>query len=970
MRANTKSYILLFLFIFCSTANAQTIPYKQYGTEDGLGHSVVYSSFQDSKGFLWFCTDNGLSRFDGKEFINYTTHDGLPSNFIMSVAETDDSTLWIATYNKGIVKYCKGKFSPCHTRPNLPPKLIQLFADKEKQLLWITDEKNSIGYIDITNGSYTTLNLDDYISTNTFRHINGMYLTANGTILLATDEGAFSLKNKQITPLIPNSKAPVSTIDEDEAGNLWLGSDGEIVQITANKEIKRIDRKLTKGKNFKKIKAEGDIVWIINYPHDITAINSITGQIIYSDNIPATDVYTDTEKNIWIATFGHGIRCFNYPGITNYTVKEGLTDNIISAIVDDNNKGVWIINLRGINYIDSQTGKCLIKFEEDQQLYTATTDVKNNLIYGTVHSFVVTDNSSREKFFVESRINYLFRDVENKIWIATGLGVFYYKDDTIIRPPELAELNSKKIFNIIQDTQNKLWFGTDDGVYTYHEKKLTHTGVSQGIIHNNVRAVYENKSQSIWLATDAGVSSLMNGIWTNYSSATYMNNAMCTSIVADSSGKIWIGTNHGLFSFDGKGFRRFNQHSGLIGVEIQNLFIDSNDNLWVGTIKGLSKINLNLYAKALDSYTPPPVYIQNIKVNNRYVNLTSDSVPHFSHSENTIKLEFIGLFYRNPKELTYQYKLSGGNDIWNATSNNSIEFSSLPPGNYTFWVKAATANGIYSSPAIFSFKIIPPFWAKTGFIILEILFFIGIVSILFNWRLRVYKRKEREKYIIRKQLINLEYRALSALMNPHFIFNVLNSIQYYMKYIDSEKAHQYLKKFTRLIRLNFENAKMNYNTLENELSALTLYCSLEQLRFDKFNFQINITPDINTNNTFIPSLLIQPYVENAIWHGLMPQNKEGNLIVDICLNNNELIICITDDGIGIDVAKNKKQKKHKSSAIELTEQRLLVLEKLTGNRTSVKITNLSNLNPALSGTKVEILLPLLDESKLAKQIDV
>jgi len=940
-----------------------------YTAEDGLSHSVVYSTFQDSKGFIWFATDFGLTKFDGITYTNYTKQDGLPSNFITSITETDNNTLWIATYDKGIVKLQNGIFIDCPWyKKYVDDKLLQILADKENRV-WFRDGKEKVGYIQ--NKVVTFFDINLFTKDSISRTIHNLFKKTDGSLLFATSKGAFQFKNNTVTPQISGLNSSVYAIDEDSLKNLWLVLEGKILKLFPNGKTQELNNTFFKNKRIRNFKIDNaSRLWLGSYPQDILVINSETAEVIYSENIPVNDIFKDREHNIWVSTFGQGVRCFNASFITNYTIKDGLTDNIISEVAEDSTGKTWIANLRGINYIAAKTEnvKQFITEEEDHQIYALTKDYDGNIMYALIHSLVIIKNRTTKKIPIENRIYSLYKDREKRVWISTNKGVLYYENNNIINPKNLSELSNKKIACIFQDHNNTFWFGTSSGLFQYKNNKLKQI-TDKDAPNNSINDICEDLNKKIWFATDAGVYSLYENNWHFYSSTTYMNGSTCLKIISDDHKNHWIGTNKGLYIFNDTLFRKLNHRTGLIGSEIKSLFIDSKKILWVGTIKGLSKINLTDYFKEVDSNSFP-IYIKNVKINGTTLNLPQTESLSLKHDENNVSINFVALFYKNPVEIFYEYKLVGASDTWQKTENRSVEFSALAPGNYTFLVKAVNSCGNYSqSTASFSFSIAAPFWAKPWFIAFLIALFIIVVIIIYKWQIKIYKQKALEKLAIHKQLINLEHRALSALMNPHFIFNVLNSIQYYMKYVNMNQAHEYLQKFTKLIRLNFENAKRNYNTLENEITALELFCSLEQLRFEhKFVFQVKVSSEINLANTYVPSILIQPFVENAIWHGLMHKKEAGKVIVAIDNNNNELVIKITDDGVGIGTLKTNK-KTHHSSAIELTKQRLAILEKLTGHQTSIQITNLKNLNSSETGTEVEINLPILNQIDISKHID-
>jgi LytS/YehU family sensor histidine kinase len=235
----------------------------------------------------------------------------------------------------------------------------------------------------------------------------------------------------------------------------------------------------------------------------------------------------------------------------------------------------------------------------------------------------------------------------------------------------------------------------------------------------------------------------------------------------------------------------------------------------------------------------------------------------------------------------------------------------------------------------------------------------ALIYAFINFRLRNIKEKEEEKTKVNKMLSEYQMTALRAQMNPHFVFNAINSVQEYILDNEPQKAYDYLTKFAQLVRIVLNNAKEKYISLEKDLETLEVYMDLEQLRFgDKFEYLIDIDEKIDSYNIQLPAMLIQPYVENAIWHGIMPLGgqRKGRLIVRIWQRGNELNIIVEDNGVGREsAAKIKKMKQHKSVGMELTKQRLDMLNNLPEYRSSdIEIYDLRDESGKPAGTRVEI----------------
>ena len=266
-------------------------------------------------------------------------------------------------------------------------------------------------------------------------------------------------------------------------------------------------------------------------------------------------------------------------------------------------------------------------------------------------------------------------------------------------------------------------------------------------------------------------------------------------------------------------------------------------------------------------------------------------------------------------------------------------------------------------PSVTHIHISTVWWKTTWFWGLSALVILGVAYLLYRLRIRQVLKEERLRSDYERRLTDVEMSALRAQMNPHFIFNSLNSIEYYIISNDPERASDYLNRFSRLIRLTLQNSKTTIVKLSDDLEALQLYVELESLRFDNlFDYEIKVEKDLRKEEVMIPPLLIQPYVENAIWHGLMQKRGDkGLLSVTISRRKNNLICYIEDNGIGREAAEKLKSKsatKRKSFGMKITKDRLDALNHLAGTKASVQIFDLKDDDGNATGTRVELVIPL------------
>jgi len=302
------------------------------------------------------------------------------------------------------------------------------------------------------------------------------------------------------------------------------------------------------------------------------------------------------------------------------------------------------------------------------------------------------------------------------------------------------------------------------------------------------------------------------------------------------------------------------------------------------------------------------------------------------------------------------------NGDWSTPSNlREVRYDFLPPGDYEFEVKTSSVRGEWSSDKLqYAFTINPPFWEENSF---RILSFIGLVSTVWFFllrRIRKIKKQEQEKSKARQLIAELESKALRAQMNPHFVFNCMNAIQEQILMKEIQSAYTYLSKFARLMRMVLEHSSEHALTIEEEIIMLELYLELESLRFDGA-FEYSIDCDDDASFLLLPNLMIQPFVENAIWHGLLPKQGKKKLQIKFKIQNNNILCSVEDNGIGRAGAalRQQKQKKvHRSHAIGLVNKRLELINKNAGAKATLIVTDLLTETQKAKGTLVEINLPI------------
>jgi two-component sensor histidine kinase len=331
------------------------------------------------------------------------------------------------------------------------------------------------------------------------------------------------------------------------------------------------------------------------------------------------------------------------------------------------------------------------------------------------------------------------------------------------------------------------------------------------------------------------------------------------------------------------------------------------------------------------------------------------------YKQNRIVFRFGLLNFINQKNVRYYYYLEGLENEWNENINpGEVSFTSLPPGKYVFHLKCTDiSDNMLAKELTVPFRIDPPFWQTWWFRALGIILVISVLYWFFKRRIRAIKTKAA----LNLQLSELEEKALRAQMNPHFIFNSLNAIQELIVTQNFTEAYQYLSSFSKLLWMVLNNSEKNFIPFSSELEMIQLYLQLESLRFKQsFQYDLEIDPAIDENTVLVPPLLLQPFIENAIWHGLMPKQSEKKLHISFHLRGDHLVYTVEDNGIGRKKAAAIKSAKigathFESKGITLSQHRIQILNQQLKENLSIKTEDLKDDEEEALGTHVTITIP-------------
>lgn len=938
--------------------------FKQYkrvaGSKTSLSNDTARVLFEDSFGNIWVGTQNGLNLLDKKKgtFVQYTNipsdTNSISGNIIYDILEDGSGFMWIAT-DKGL-----NKFNPLtkkflhyrhqHENPNtlVSDTVFSLFQDN-KGILWLgtnnglcsfDSEKNLFEYYkqDLKNRNSISNNI-----------IIAVYEDSEGVLWIGTTGGGLNIFDRANNEFIHFENTPddqntisnnnITAIFEDRSGIIWVATDLGVNKIDCN------------SYKFKHIKH------IENDP------NSLGGNIVYC-------FHEDKDGNLWIGTT---------TGLNLYEKKTGkftlyknnpadsnsISSNDIKAIITDSDGNAWI----------GTTNAGVDEFIKTGEGDYSKINIKQNL--------------QETKSLSNNTVWCLLEDTEGYIWIGTDDGLNRYDRKTheikIFRHNSFNpySISNNKINVLFEDSYEILWIGTWNGLNRYDRKTgkfyaYKHSTDSSSISSNRVFGICEDKSKMMWIGTWGGGLNRFDrktGTFNYYTEKDGLSNNMVYCMLEDKAGNLWCSTNNGISKFniltetfvnydikDGVQSSEFNQNAAMISKSGEFFF------------GGMNGYNEFFPDKIIQNKYIPPIVITAFKIFNETI---KDEVPdndtiYLNYYDNFFSFEFSSLDYSNPVKNKYAYQLENYDKDWKYCDANRrfADYTNVSPGTYKFRIKGTNSDGVWNEKGISVTIIIsPPWWATWTFRIIFILTVIFLTWFFLNRRFRqIRKKHEIEKRVleIEKQLFDLEQKSLRLQMNPHFIFNSLNSIQSFIVNNDSDRATLYLAKFAQLMRLILSNSREPYVPVKDELKALVYYMDIENLRFEnKFDYNIHIDPDIDDDFLGIPPMIIQPYVENAIHHGIINKRGRGKISVILSLKDkDDAILCVVeDDGVGREKAEELKNLTgliHKSQGMIITKERLEILNKQVKGKISVNVIDMKDEEGKAAGTKVEIIIPFIE----------
>lgn len=1006
---------------------AQTLSFKTYTINEGLSQNSIYSIAQCKDGFMWFGSQAGLNRFDGTNFklivpsiklnaviktdfskmitalysdknnllwvgttnelLIYESHKDkwhlpediypgfeiIPLAWITSISEDVNGKIWISTLKAGLFCYDKNRKTMV--------KLPEIIKDQKPNVKHCPYDQNNICTANRNNIYILGENNNLIINVNELIHSKDNIVNAvevvQGNIWFIVNGNAvykYNVKQKSILDInktfkLNNALNDYSILNSGQDGNLWIGSrTSGLVRINTESNHLSLAKAGKEEQSLKKnfilsmYNSADGITWIGTSGGGVSkfegdrqgielfkAFDKNNSDKIFDNMI--LSIYTENETDYYMGTLYGGLlkysissRKFQYYTPQRQEQNSAQSNNIYSIVKGDGNL-LWLATWGGLYSFDKITHH-FEKYSDPNIENTRELSCVYKL--KTLNKLIISSSKGIPLIF----------NLETHKFEKCPDSDFYLKDNIL----RIRYIEEKENGDLYLATENKSLIKYNYITGKFHEFKQIHglSGVCRHFMFNK---------NEIWAGTEDGLalmdatSGKVNKLITELDG---LPNNVIYSVLLDNQKNVWVSTNKGIakINITNSKISKFNTEDGLQDMEFNTAAAlkISNGHLVFGGINGFNIIDP---AKTKNiPFIPVPV-ITEIKVMNE---LYKDSIPYpylksilLSYKENFITLGFQCPIFSQTGKINYRYMLSGIDKIWIENgSRNYVNFTQLKPGKYTFNVQAYDGNKIMSKIKKLEITIKGPWFLNFWFLLSLSLSIIGGAIIIISSRIHSIKARKS----LLHQKAEAEMQSLRLQMNPHFIFNSLNSINSFIVEHKTNLASDYLTKFSRLMRLILENSRHETITLEKELESVKLYLLMESLRFSNaFEYKLHIDESIYEATIHVPPLIIQPFLENSIWHGLMPKNGTRTLNLDLQLVGHALYIDITDNGIGrvkSESLKSKKTNLRKSHGLEITKNRI----HYHNPRNTVQIIDLYNDNGEPLGTKVNIVIILTGESEL------
>ena len=973
-----QTLILFFLWLFTiGWAHAQEPGFRNISVLDGLPSARVFQVRAGADGTMWFATDNGVANFDGNTIHSYGEEEGLTESSVFALTHDNRNREWFATYT-GELFFHEGDSLKAYKNNEVLKDYIRngtiISLSVYEDTVWVSynmfppvkvygDGELEVYDIEKDQGAYTIYQVKFPHSESIFGRLSGR---DSDTVILARSDAQGNLSKEKIRVEGNGYGYPMSIQDMPNGDVLVTMHQ---VLLVKKRDGSCLEKNL--GVSFSMASSAYDPhgrVWIGTFDDGVFVLDpkqnyAVVDHFLIGHTI--TSVTFDREGGAWLSSYSSGVFYSPLPDIRYFIPGGPEIGSPLIRILSHKNRIYTAAKNGDIYQLANKNGFAEyfeLWVESEQGIIDLSSDGHHFYIQSNLNELREIQETGEEQKIYQRKARYILADQDRIYSIASHSsdnGIWMKKPG---KGPVMVSRDVCRARDVKIDREKNIWLACQDGIQILtlqgdREMKRDHIPVgrvkSLFIDKDTVYAATSSRGVAIIDRKTLGVDFLdkENGLRSNQVHSGFVS----------SDGALWVSTNIGLHRLRKQG-RKFEQvkvyteKDGLLAGVI-NGFTEADGQIWCLGDQGIWKIPLKGQHK---NETPPLISITASELVRDRIFEASD-LQQLRYQDNSLSFRFRGVAFRNGEEIRYRYRLIGLDSNYRYTKEQQVFYSGLASGAYTFEVQAANNDGVWSeSPATIHFTIPQPWWETWWFFLIT-----GVLSLLIvYWAATFRNRIRNQRNTMQPAMIESEQKALSSQINPHFLYNSLNSAQFYINSNKSDKASDHLANFSMLMRKVLQNTSNSFVSVKEELSILKLYLELEQERFEnKFEFSFDVDEVLNQEKLQIPSMILQPHVENAIWHGLMKSEKrDGHIKISLKQKGNTLIWSIKDNGIGrakaAEYNNEHRSATHVSSGLRLTRDRLELLSKKTKKNYKLEVIDLMTEDLQPAGTEIVIQIPV------------
>ncbi|SEO76597.1 ligand-binding sensor domain-containing protein [Niastella yeongjuensis] len=967
---NCRLLLVLFLPITPLFLYSQEFSYSRYDSRDGLAGSTVYCMTQDAEGFLWFGTETGLTRFDGTHYKNFTLEDGLPDNEIIQLFGDSKGRVWISPFRRAVAFYYKGKI---HTSEN--DSLLKKLNIQDNIVRYAEDSAGNVLLQEVTRLHLITPAGDIY----TFTSFAGQPLGYISLVAGRKEGGFWVLQDNHLLILEQNRFTFYKTIvynvkhfnyaaysngtllfrrNENELSYLTL-NDNRLLNYPYSVKYKHINFDVIDGQYLVTCTRLGAWVYNINNPNSV--LHHLPG-------ITVSNVFKDRSGNWWFCTLGNGVYRLNSTEVKNIHFKsDRQQDNQAVSVLQYKN---WMLaaTTQGEMYkLSAETGKQegRIPFHlkgpvPDPLLIKST--LGDDRVYLATKHYIIKLTEDLTSF------THLLNFISVKALCTYGKTFLIATEKNVLQVDQerlqiLDTVWRERATSLFAD-KDSIYIGTLNGLYKLTPgKQALYLGSEVRALSGRIADICKDDNQVLWVGTagDGLIAWKNNQLIKHFTRKDGLSSNICRRLFYE-HGKLWVGTEKGLNKIrvllPGYPIEKYTTSDGLSSDIINAVYANSRK-VFVATPEGVTFFD----EEKIGGQSRCDLRVIDVTIGNKTFH-PSEAPVSIPHAENNIQLNYVGISYKSGGDIRYRYRLLGLDSTWHDTRETFLNYPALPSGDYKLQLQATNKFDISSPVVTTGFTIEKLLYEESWFKVLISLLFLAVTGVIVLLIVRRIRKREQEKTATSKRINELEQLSRKAQMNPHFIFNSLNSIQQYVMEADLAGANKFIAGFSRLIRQTLDFSSKPEIGLDEELDYLTNYLEIEKTRLeDAFSWVVNIEKGVDPAVYYIPPMILQPFVENSVRHGLrFRRDKNGVVTITVKREHGHLVCILEDNGIGRKAAMQYKSISpinYQSKGLSLTADRIEMFNREHEQKIYMQIDDLEDNFHNSLGTRVTIYFPVI-----------